>query len=162
MMPDFTVIEGDGEPSNWEHEVAQRHFEDLIVILLRSLASGDGSYQLTAQFFRFLEHVQENKVPIAPIFSGALNKLHALAFAIDGVASYEAERKEVTQAALRVIAESMAGDNAARARLSKREYSLTHAIEENILGAESRSRENGWSYVEHLTKPLGKWPLRKK
>jgi hypothetical protein len=161
-MPDFTVIEGGGEPRDWEREIAQQHFEDFVVVLLRTLASGDGSHQLTQQFFRFLEHAQENKVPIAPVFDGAISNLHAMAFATDDLPFYEIERKDITQAALRVIAESMATDNAARARRSKREQSLTQAIEQKILSSETRSRENGWSYVENLTKRLGKWPSRKK
>jgi hypothetical protein len=56
----------------------------------------------------------------------------------------------------------MATDNAARARRSKREDGLQHAIEGKVLGSESRSRENGWSYVAHLTERLGRWPLRRK
>jgi len=52
----------------------------------------------------------------------------------------------------------MAKDGLAHARLSKRNQSLDRAIEENLVGSERRSRENGWSYVEKLTGPLGKWP----
>lgn len=161
-MPDFTVIEGGGQPREWEREIAQRHFEDFVVVLLRSLASGDGSYHLTQQFFRLLEHAQESKISIGPALAGAISNLHAMAFATDDLPSYEVERKDINQAALRVIAESMATDNAARARRSKREQSLTQAIEERILSSETRSRENGWSYIENLTKRLGKWPPRKK
>lgn len=105
---------------------------------------------------------QQCKVPIGPVFDAAISNLHAMAFATDDLPFYEVERKDITQAALRVIAESMATDNAARARRSKREQSLTQAIEEKIVSSETRSRENGWSYVENLTKRLGKWPPRKK
>lgn len=161
-MPDFTVIEGGGEPRDWKREIAQQHFEGFVVVLLRSLASGDGSYQVTQQFFRFLEHAQQSQVPIGPVLDGALKELHQRAFDTEGLDDYDVEQKDITQAALRVIAESMATDNAARARRSKRELSLTRAIEEKILSSETRSREHGWSYVENLTKRLGKWPPRKK
>jgi len=161
-MPDFTVIEGGGKERDWDREIAQRHFEDFVVVLLRSLAAGDASYQLTQQFFRFLEHARESEVPIGPVFDEAIRNLHAMAFDIENAPFYEVERKDITQAALRVIAESMATDNAARARRSKREDSLNQAIENKILGSETRSRENGWSYVGNLTKGLGKRPTRKR
>jgi hypothetical protein len=161
-MPDFTVIEGDGERKDWDRQIAQQHFEEFAVALLRSLAGGDQSYQTTQQFFRFLQHAQESRVPIGPVIDGAIGELHRMAFETERADGYDVERKDVTQAALRVIAESMASDNAARARRSKREDYLNRAIEEKILGSETRSRENGWSYVENLTKRLGKWPGRKK
>jgi hypothetical protein len=160
-MPDFTVIEGGGEPRDWNRELSQQHFETFIVTLLRSLASGEGSYRLTDEFFRFLEHAQENKVPLAPVLDGAVRSLHEQCFRSSGEDGYESELQHILQAALRVTAESMANDNAARARRSKREDDLRHAIEAKVIGSERRSRDNGWSYVQNLTKHLGKKPTRK-
>lgn len=95
---------------------------------------------------------------MAPVFDSVVKELHARAFATEGeLLAYQIEQKAVTQAALRVIAESMATDNLARARLSKREGNLTRAIEAKVVGSEKRSRKNGWSYFEHLTSELG-WP----
>ena len=161
-MPDLTVIEGGGEPRDWNRQLAQQHFESFVVTLLRSLASGDGSYRLTQEFFRFLEHAQESKVPIGPVLDGAIRDLHAQAFDSEKSDGYDIEKKRLLQAALRVTAESMASDNLARARRSKREDDLRHAIEGHLLGSEERSRKNGWSYLARLTEHLGKWPTRKK
>jgi hypothetical protein len=67
-------------------------------------------------------------------------------------------RKRIVQAALRVAAEAMATDGAARARLSKRVESLDDAVEAYLLGRESRSRAHVWSYTERLvTEHLGRW-----
>lgn len=161
-MVDLTVIEGGSDRGDWDRQIAQQHFEAFAVALLRSLAGGDQSYQTTQQFFRFLEHAQQSHVPISPVIDGAIDALHRRAFDTERAADYELERKDITRAALRVIVESMASDNAAGARRSKREDSLKRAIEEKVLGSETRSRQHGWSYVENLTKHLGKWPTRKK
>ena len=101
-------------------------------------------------------------MPVGPVLDGAIRTLHEQAFDSDGGDGYEAEKKHVLQAALRVTAESMASDSLARARRSKREDELRHAIDERVLGSERRSRENGWSYVANLTERLGKWPARRK
>ena len=161
-MPDFTVIEGGGEPKDWERQISQQRFESFVVVLLRSLAAGEGAYRLTQEFSRFLEHARKTEVPIGPVLDGAVYSLHGQAFDVEDQDDFRADQRRILQAALRVIAESMASDSAARARLSKREDTLTHAIEERILGYERRSRENGWSYVANLKERLGKWPVRKK
>lgn len=161
-MPDFTVIDGGGEKRDWDREISQQHFEDFILALLRGLASGDQTYRAKEQFFQFLEHAQKTQVPIGPVIDGAIKELHGMAFNTENVAGYEYEQIAVTQAALLVIVECMAKDNLAKARLSKREDSLGRSIERKVLSSEVRSRENGWSYVENLTKHLGKWSPRKK
>lgn len=49
--------------------------------MLGSLAAGDGSYRLTQECFRFRERVQDSKIPISPVFDGAVKSLHEQAFA---------------------------------------------------------------------------------
>lgn len=161
-MPDLTLIEGIGERQGWDRDISQQHFETFVVALLRSLAAGDGSSRLTQEYFRFLEHAQESKGPVGPVLDGALRTLHKQAFNSDRDDGYDAEKKRVLQAALRVTAESMASDNLARARRSKLEDELRRAINDKVLGSERRSRENGWSYVANLTEQIDKWPARKK
>ena len=80
------------------------------------------------------------------------------AFNTEARTDSDAEYREITLASLSVIAEKMATDGWARARLLKQKDTLRHGIEEKFLGSERRSRENGWSYVKKLTQPLGKWP----
>lgn len=161
-MPDFTVIEGDGQSRDWNSEAAQDYFEEFVIALLRNLAAGGYSYQLTQEFFRFLEHAQKTGVPIGRVFDEAVKNLHEMAVDNAGVEDYEAERRDIVREAMRVAAESMAKDNAARARLSKREQALTRAIEAKVIGSETRSREHGWSYVTNLTKHLDPKPTRRR
>lgn len=162
-MPDFTVIEGGGDPTHWDRIESQRYFADFVITLLRDLANGDASHQITEQFLRFVEHAHKSKVAIGPVFDSAMKDLYTRAFDTEGEPlAYEIERKDITHAALRVTAESMATDNFARARLSKRNDNLTRAVEAKILGSEKRSRENGWSYVNKLTERLGRQTPRKK
>jgi hypothetical protein len=157
-MPDFTVIEGGGEPTRWEQELSQQYLEDFVITLLRTLGGGGSAYRVREQFFRFLEHARENELEIGPIFDGAVRDLNARAFNTEARTDRDAEYKEITQASLSVIAEKMATDGLARARLSKQQVNLRYAVEEKLLGSERRSRESGWSYMKELTHSLGKWP----
>jgi hypothetical protein len=114
-MPDFTVIDGGGDSERWDRELSQQSFADFVVVLLRSLASGDDPYRVVEQFSRFLEHARRSKVPIGLVFEGAIQDLNARAFPhTDGFLSAN-ERTEIVLAALRVIAERLATDDAARA-----------------------------------------------
>jgi len=163
-MPDLTVIDGRGgkDSEEWDRAFLQQHFEEFVVTLLRDLASGSASHHLTERFFRFVEHAQKTKLPIAPTFDGAVRQLYSRALGTDTDSTdYAYEQKQIIEAALRVFAESMATDSFARARRSKREDQLTHALERKIRSSEKRSRENGWSYVTKVTEGLPKPASRK-
>jgi hypothetical protein len=145
----------DGGGDSWEREVSQQYFEDFVVVLLRSIASGDYPYRVTEQFFRFLKHAEESRVPIGPVFQGAIRALHERAFPDTEAV---VEKTHITLTALRLIAERTSNDGLARARQSGRDRELSSAIEQYILDSEERSRANGWSYVTNLTKHLKKRP----
>lgn len=161
-MPDFTVIDGGGEKRDRDREIAEQHCEDFVLALLRGLAGSDQSYRTTQNFFRFVEHAQNTQVPIAAVIDDSIGQLRQSAFDLDGAGYYKHDRIAVIEAALRVAIESMAKDNAAKGRLSKRESDLRSCIEQMVVSSETRSRENGWSYIDNLTKHLGKWSPRKK
>jgi hypothetical protein len=157
-MPDFTVIDGGGDRGRADRELSQQYFEDFVVALLRSLASGEHTYRITEQFFRFLEHAQESSVPIGQVFQVAIRDLNDRAIPFpDGFLRVE-EKTEILLAALRVIAERASTDSLARARLSRRDHELQGAIERYTLDREERARANGWSYLKDLTKQFGKRP----
>lgn len=145
-MPDLTVIDGGGGERDWDREIAQQYFEDFVLALLRGLTGSDQTYRATHHFFRFVEHAQKTQVPIAAVIDGAIEQLRQSAFDLDGASDYKYDRVAVIEAALRVAIESMARDNAAKGRLSKRESDLRSCIEQMVVGSETRSRENGWSY----------------
>jgi hypothetical protein len=155
-MPDSTVDDGKGE--SWERELSQQHFEDFVVALLRSVASGDDSYRVREQFFRFLKHAQESGVPIGPVFQAALRDLNDRAIPVPDISLFSDVTTQIIQAALRVVAERASTDSLARARLSKRDRELSVAVEQYILEMEERSRANGWSYLNNLTKRIKKRP----
>lgn len=71
---------------------------------------------------------------------------------------FRTDEYQVISASLQAMAEALADDGFAKARRSKREVDLRHAIENSIREHERRSRENGWSYTAHLTRDLGPWP----
>jgi hypothetical protein len=157
-MPDFTIIDDGGDSRREDKELSQQFFEDFVVALLRSLASGDDPYRIVEQFFRFLKHAQQSKVPLGPVFAAAIRDLNDRAFPDkDGFLLLE-ERTEIVLASLRVIAERLANDDAARGRLSKRVRDLDGAIERDILAKEERSRDHGWSHLKNLAQRLGKRP----
>ena len=122
-MPDLTVIEGGGDPAHWDRDVSPavlsgfRHCSVANAcqwraeghLARRNNSSPSWSTPRKAKF-------RSVRCSMAPV-----KDLHERAFGTEGEAFYEIERKDIRQAALRVIAESMATDNAARARLSKRE-----------------------------------------
>lgn len=63
--------------------------------------------------------------------------------------------RSISQAALRVLAESTATDPAAKGRLSSRESDLPREIESIISARGERSCENGWSYLTPLRDKVG-------
>lgn len=154
-MVDLTVIDGDGDPQHWESKISQQHFEVFVVTLLRSLASGDNYYQVAEAFFRYVKHAQERDLRIGPVIAATMQTLNNRAFNKDAEEGFGAEQADVIHAALRALAEILATDTAAKARLSKRRDNLTAAIERKIIASETRSRENGWSYTQNLTSRLG-------
>lgn len=157
-MLDSAVVDGTGDSG--DREVSQQFFEDFAVALLRSLASGDYPYRVVEQFLRFLKHAQESKVPVGPVFAGAIRDLNARAFPERDSTASLGEKTEIVLASLRVLAERLVTDDAARARLSKRISDLDSAIERDILTNEERSRAHGWSYLKSLAKRLGNRPNR--
>ena len=155
-MPDSMVVDGGGDSG--DREVSQQFFEDFAVALLRSLASGEYPYRVIEQFLRFLKHAQESKVPIGPVFAEAIRDLNTRAFPDRDSTASPSEKTEIVLASLRVVAERLATDDAARARLSRRISDLDSAIEKDILTNEERSRAHGWSYLKNLAKRLGNRP----
>jgi len=105
----------------------------------------------------FMEHASEATTPAGAIINGQFAEMYDRALLQRYDDSVDDERKAILEASLRVAAESLASDRAARGRRSTREKALTNAVERCVLAREERSRANGWSYLQHLTEPLGKW-----
>lgn len=151
---------GDGVPHDWEAHYAQQALCTLIVELLRALGRGDDhAGRVTTALIDFTQHASKTEVTLGDMVHVAIARLHGVALANDGDRDdFEAGTRAILVHALRVAAESMADDNAARGRRSKRFDALNSAIEHEVQQREERSRKHGWSYVENLTKHLEKAP----
>jgi hypothetical protein len=155
-MPDFTVIDGDSDPNYVHRQTAQYHFEEFAIALLRSIVAGGLSNNLVEQLAAFAKTSAEHDIVIAAVIDKAVRNLHSRAFSDIARDDFQIEIETIVQASLGVAAEMMAVDTAARARLSKREDRLTHALEEGLLSQERRARRNGWSYLKEMTRRIDK------
>lgn len=157
-MPDFTVIEGGG-PGDWPAERARAAFGRLVIEMLRALARGDDpGMKVLEAFNKFAKHASEASTPPAVIIDEEMSALYDRALRREHNDAPSDERRSILEDALRVVAESLADDPAAKGRKSKREDALLRSIESFILAREKRSRANGWSYTQNLTtNHLGKW-----
>ena len=93
--------------------------------------------------FELMENMEKANVPVAQIVSAAVTNMHARAVETEIAAySYRAGLRTISQAVLRVLAESIAIDPAANDG-SRRESDLSREIESILLDREERSRDNG-------------------
>jgi hypothetical protein len=158
-MPDFTVIDGGGDRgiNGFAGQHAVQSFEDLVIEVLRKLARDPHSVgRITQLMFAFTNAAGEFEGPLFEIIAAALGSLNARTFG-SAQTELDQETQDILRYALRVVAESMATDGAASARLSRRKTEMRAAIEGWMQGRETRSRENGWSYLGEMSRKLGKW-----
>jgi len=156
-MARSTVNDGEMTPEE-RTELAREALDRLLIEMLRSLArGGDPDRNVLAAMNDFIEHATDAAPPVAAIINGQMGVMYDRALRQRHDGSFDDERKAILEASLRVVAESLASDKAARGRRSTREKALTYAIEELVLSREERSRANGWSYLQRLTETLGKW-----
>jgi hypothetical protein len=158
-MPDFTVIDGGGDRgiNGFAGQHAVQSFEDLVIEVLRKLARDPHSVgRITQLMFAFTNAAGEFEGPLFEIIAAALGSLNARTFG-SAQTELDQETQDILRYALRVVAESMATDAAARGRLSQRRNDMRTAIESWVHGREERSRANGWSYLEEMSRKLGKW-----
>jgi hypothetical protein len=162
-MPDLRVIKGGGKgpgsqkPLDYNAEWAENHFIALIMEVLRALARGeDHSRRVLRSLNAFIEKASNTQVPAGDIIQAAISWAHNRALVSEEVlANHDTELIFLLRASLPVIAESIADDPAAKGRRSKRETALESAFETMMLGRETRSRSNDWSYTQHLVARLG-------
>jgi hypothetical protein len=165
-MPDFTVIEGGGRGGgrdDFNAQMARQAFERLAIELLRALGRGDDwGCRVSGALTEFVKCARETEHPLARIVHETVEGLFNEALAYDPFGEsfdqYDSDRRHILQRALKVTAESMASDPAAKGRRSSRMSELNGAIEQHLIEMERRARENGWSYVHGLVERLGPWP----
>ncbi|MGA0595189.1 hypothetical protein [Enterovirga sp. CN4-39] len=166
-MPEFTVIEGGGGepggPGDREAARARYALKVLLMECLRAVARGDDhGVRVTRALLDLYERLSAVNAPIYKVVQPVVEEAYKAAVEVpwDTDERYLDYRRPIIEASLRVAAEAIADDPAARGRKSQRETSLDRAIEEKIRDSEERSREHGWSYTQHLTRHLGPWPVR--
>jgi hypothetical protein len=153
-MPDFTVIEGGGNPGDRERRTSQAYLEDFIVDLLRGVGGSERSYRCAQHLIQFVSHGTEHSIPLVPVLADAIASLRAQAHDEDEDWGPSHDRWRIVEAALRYAAESMAVDPAAKGRRSQRLSDLDSAASNFVVSQERRSRASGWSYIEHITRGL--------
>lgn len=147
-MPEFTVIEGGGGRDaqgrrDYDADLAQQTLSTLAVELLRALARGDDREgRVSHAVAEFSRYASQTEKPLYQIVQKAVSELHteALQYRVEEHES-ENEVRQILTAALRVTAESMASDNGAKGRRSKRLDALNSAIKERDVGREDRRRK---------------------
>lgn len=160
-MPNLTVIEGGGkgQPNRLDAEAewAEDRFADLIVELIRAVARGDDRENRVLRALNaFIQHASNTSRPAAELVQGAIEWSHERGFGSkDDPPDYEAELRELVRTTLPLLAETLAEDDAAKGRKSRRHTTLTAALEAVVIGMELRSRSHGWSYTQHLVARLG-------
>jgi hypothetical protein len=161
-MPDLKVIEGGGGggKDTYAAHRARVFFQDLVIELLRDLArEAPESWRVSKLIFEFWKAAAESQVPVFELIEPVLRDSRDELFQADYSSPKQQEREEIIRHAFRVAAESLASDGAARGRASQRESRLRTAIEDFITSHETRAREHGWSYLDHLTRGMD--PVRR-
>jgi hypothetical protein len=157
-MPDFTVIDGGGQPRDVDSELAATALRRVFVELLRAAVRGDDpELRLTHQLFQFLEYIHKARTPVASIADGVITGVRQ---DLDEMRTEDEEKLvRIVDAALRVTAEALAEDGAAATRLMSRERDLIGNIERYLIAHEERARESGFSHLgEQLTRHFGDRP----
>src|SRR6202044_3604747 len=97
-MPDFTVIDGDGDCERAYRERAQRFFEAFIVALLRDLASERYTPDCTGPFFEFVNYAVDHKVFGIEVLEAAIREVGSRAFDSPNRNRFDLEEKAITAA----------------------------------------------------------------
>jgi hypothetical protein len=157
-MSEFTMKPGD-MPAEFNTELARDAFDKLVVEMLRALGrGGDRGRHVLKAMTDFIDCAAEASISPAAIIHEQFETLYekALSREFDGTTTDDG--KAIMEASLRVLAEAMADDPAARGRQSQRKTSLVNAIDDYVLSREERSRSRGLSHDRSVTGRLGKWP----
>ncbi len=160
-MPVVTVIEGGGDggrPGDWYNDYARQAFRKIVVEVLRALARGDDfGLQINEALRDFIGYASQASKPSGIIMDDEIRVLFKEALRMEFDGTFSDDRKGILVDALRVVAETLADDQAAKGRLSKRDLAFSQAIERYVVERERRTRASGWSYTEELTASLGPW-----
>jgi hypothetical protein len=154
-MPDLTVIEGGGQPCDYEAEAVKRHLRILIIEILRAIARGeDFGHRVAEQFPAIAEHIGQSRTSLAVLIHEVVGEAYRELSPQDDEHEHDREIRRIVLSSLRVAAESLADDLAAKGRRGSRQFSLEKDVESHLVESEKRSRENGWSYLKKLTQRL--------
>jgi hypothetical protein len=148
-MPDFTVIDGGGEPHDFEADLVRRAFARLVISIFRALANGDDpECRIHDALVSISQHSGTARMPLVSILDDVIPSLNEELFVTDRPALFEPEMLGIVRDSLRIAAETIAPDQAARTRRSSRLSDLQSSIERYMIAREIFSRTNsGGSYL---------------
>lgn len=128
-MNRLTVIEGGGKGGPKDSGWTRDGFHGLAIELLRGLARGKDSSNVTVEeMCRLAVGVGKDADLLGRIIAEELEKLHGLIFPDKSWSKVEPELAAIIKAALRMAAERMCRDAAAAGRASKAEGRLRTAV----------------------------------
>jgi hypothetical protein len=159
-MSGLQVVEGGGGSGGGEDDNrrAVSLLQALCIDLMRLVGGGKHGYYATWSLEKFLQHCSTSKVQLGVVVEDAAAELYDRAFTTRGKTDRERQEVDLLHSAYQLILEDLATDNMANARRSKRENDFRSAFDQMVRDHERGSRENGWSYVEHVTRSLNKLP----
>jgi hypothetical protein len=144
--PKFRVIDGGGKgrpdkpPTSFHTECARADFHTLCVELLRAIARGGDHGRRVARALNDLaSSMRECSGPLSDIVSPVIWEMRE-GIGPEMVLGSESEVRAIVMSSLRVAAESIADDAAARGRRSKRVEQLEQDIRYHIEMREERRR----------------------
>jgi hypothetical protein len=166
-MSKFNVIQGGGgrrTPPSPDAEWATQQLHRIIAEIFRAIARGDDyGDRVSREFSALFDHIAKTKLQVQPVIHQAVANANSDLTEAGERSDHADEMAEIILAAILVAAESFDKDEYAKGRRFQRLGELRSAIERHIVSTETRSRQHGWSYLEHLTKELGpKRPQRRK
>lgn len=138
--PKFTMIRGGGGGRRDEHaRLARHHLRELIIEILRGVArAGDHKRRIASELSQLIEHAGAMETPISSIVDDVLARAHDRLNPAATAQNFE--RWAIVTHSLRVAAEGMATDNAARGRMAMRKGDLRDAIDRHVRDREVRRR----------------------
>jgi hypothetical protein len=158
-MPDFTVIEGGGDKDAHHRNVAKWNFRDLALEILRMVSGGGAARYAGVHFEGFLRQCVEHDVDFDRTIGEATRDMHSKIFNEEDQHPVIRDELRLLYAAMKLINERAAIDDAAKGRRSQREYDFRDALEALIISHERTARANGRSYIGDMMKRAGLPPL---
>jgi hypothetical protein len=129
-MADLRVIEGGNDGGARRNaEIAEQYFTDFVREMVRRLAGGSSSYAVSKALKKFSDHCIQHQVKYIGAMDEAIRGMDDQLYASAFVGNFYDNEYGILGSSLKVIAEHLADDNAAKGRLSQRREDLKRSVD---------------------------------